>query len=404
MNMALNYTAAHSSRISKPPLKRSASSPFSSHKRRKPISRTASKPEALDEDAKDYFGERLEDQGLVTILATDLSLRDVAQAIRYIQGHMFDDLPEAGGFNSVRISEVLRFRKSLPPTVTVTHVHAFMRSPTATAKEVAELAKAGIIRRIVVPGRGTGGSSTSEGLVLVENLDRLVQDSGLDEKMAEKFLQELKENPHVVALPCNTFTASEAAALKQAGFLTSSSQGLQSSAAFTNAASPGTMTSLSSVSRAASGSMAAVGGESAIHDAGGSGTASGIRRSSSQFSKGSPINSDRNFQISVPNTGPYLRLVTTARDHLISLLQKSRFKEMPLYMLRERWDGGIASDDPAAKAKKYRGEFTGILPARTKKWKQFYGLTFDWVLAECLGAGLLELFETGSVGRAARIV
>ena len=401
--MALNYTAAHSSRISKPSLKRSASSPFSSHKRRKPISRTASKPEVLD-DANDYFGERLEDQGLVTILATDLSLRDVAQAIKYIQGHMFDDLPEAGGFNSVRISEVLRFRKSLPPTVTMTHVHAFMRSPTATAKEVAQLAKAGIIRKIIVPGRGTGGSSTSEGLILAESLDRLVQDSGLDEKLAEKYLQNLKENPLVVTLPSKTFTASEAAALKQAGFLTSSPQGLQSSAAFTNAASPGTMTSISSVSRAASGSMAAVGGESAIHDAGGSGTASGIRRSSSQFGEGSLINSDRNFQISLPNTGPFLRLVTNARDHLISLLQKSRFREMPLYMLRERWDGGIASDDPAAKAKKYRGEFTGILPARTKKWKQFYGLTFDWLLAECLGAGLLELFETGSVGRAARIV
>lgn len=340
----------------------------------------------------------------MTVLSTDLSLRDVAQVIKHIRGHMFDDLPEAGGFNSVRISEVLRFRKSLPPTVTVTHVHAFMRSPTATAKEVAELAKAGIIRKIVVPGRGTGGSSTSEGLILAEDLDCLVQGSGLDQEVAEKFLEVLKENPLVTAVPSDTFTAAKAVALKQAGFLTSSSQSLQSSAAFTNAASPGTMTSLSSVSRAASGSMAAVGGESAIHDAGGSGTASGIRRSSSQFSKGSLVNSDRNFQISLPNTGPYLRLITTARDHLISLLQKSRFKEMPLYMLQERWDGGIASDDPAAKAKKYRGEFTGILPARTKKWKQFYGLSFDWVLAECLGAGLLELFETGSVGKAARVV
>ena len=167
------------------------------------------------------------------------------------------------------------------------------------------------------------------------------------------------------------------------------------------------MTSLSSVSRAASGSVAAVGGEGAIHEAGGSGTASGIRRSSSQSSRDVSedlIASNTGFQVSLPNTGPYLRLLTAARSHLVSLLQKSPFKEQPLSMLNERWDGGIASDDAAAKARKYRGEFTGVLPARTRKWKQFYGLKFEWVLAECLGAGLLELFETGSVGRAARLV
>ena len=217
----------------------------------------------------------------------------------------------------------------------------------------------------------------------------------------------LRENPLALTLSINMLTGPEASALKQAGFLTSSSQAPQSAPSFTNVASPGTKTSLSSVSRAASGTMAAVGGEGAIHEAGGSGTGSGIRRSSSQYSKDNSellVGSNRVFQISLPNTGPYLRLLTSARSHLISLLQKSRFKEMPLYMLHERWDGGIASDDDAAKAKKYRGEFTGVLPARTRKWKQFYGLKFEWVLAECLGAGLLELFETGSVGRAARLV
>ena len=82
---------------------------------------------------------------------------------------------------------------------------------------------------------------------------------------------------------------------------------------------------------------------------------------------------------------------------------KSKFREIPVSLLRERWDGGISGDDPAAKAKKYRGEFTGILPSRTRKWKQFHGLSFDWTLAECLGAGLVEVFETGSVGQAVRI-
>ena len=79
---------------------------------------------------------------------------------------------------------------------------------------------------------------------------------------------------------------------------------------------------------------------------------------------------------------------------------------MPLYLLRERWDGGIAADggtgaDPGKRA---RGEFVGMLPSRTKKWRTFWGLGFEWVLAEAMGAGLVECFETGSVGRGIRIV
>jgi hypothetical protein len=45
-----------------------------------------------------------------------------------------------------------------------------------------------------------------------------------------------------------------------------------------------------------------------------------------------------------------------------------------------------------------------VLPGRTRKWKDFHGLKFEWVLAECLGAGLVEVFETGSVGLGVRAV
>lgn len=97
--------------------------------------------------------------------------------------------------------------------------------------------------------------------------------------------------------------------------------------------------------------------------------------------------------------GPYLRLLTTARAHLLSLLSKtSKYKEAPTTLLKERWDGGIAGEDLATKARKARGDFTGVLPGRTKKWKAFYGLSFEWVLEECAGSGLVELFQTHSVG------
>lgn len=77
---------------------------------------------------------------------------------------------------------------------------------------------------------------------------------------------------------------------------------------------------------------------------------------------------------------------------------------MPLDALRERWDGGVTSHTLQAERKKLRGEFAGVLPGKTRKWKQFYGLRFEWILEECLGAGLMELFDTRSVGRAVRLM
>ena len=192
----------------------------------------------------------------------------------------------------------------------------------------------------------------------------------------------------------------------RAGFLTASCQHLTSVDVLSRpgCTSQGTLTSISSISKAVSGSLAAVGGENAICGAGGSGS---VQRSSSiSQSEQYPYVSHMegvDLKVSLPGTGSYLRLLTSARSHLLSLITKSKFREIPLYLLQERWNGGISADDPAAKAKKYRGEFSGVSPHRTRKWKQFYGLSFDWVLAECLGAGLLEVFETGSVGRAARI-
>ncbi|KAL9126070.1 MAG: hypothetical protein Q9217_004828 [Psora testacea] len=409
--MPLNFSAAHSSRIIKRPhnrnlsLRRSSSSPFAEAKRRKPAGqRSKSIPEtsALHDDH--LFQTRLKDAGLVKTLTTDLNLRDVSQNIQHVQMHMFDNVPEGGGFNSIRIAEILNFRKSLPPTVTVTHIHAITPSPTMTEREIAELTGAGIVRKLVIPRRGTGGSNIGESLVLSENIEKLVRASKeVDEGLADKFLSNLSANPKAQSVDSRLYSAVQIAALMRAGFLTSTSASDGSTHLFTrpDSAAAGTMISIYSISRAASGSLAAVGGECAIQDAGGQG---GMRRSISQYeTMHDPCTGAIELQLSLPGTGPYLRLLTAARSHMISLIMKSMFREMPLHLLKERWEGGISADDPAAKAKKYRGEFAGLLPARTRKWQQFYGLSFDWVLAECLGAGLIELFETGTVGRAVRI-
>lgn len=154
--------------------------------RRKAIQRSQSEPEKLGRDEEAEFAvDRLDDLGIVKSLATDLSLRDVAQTVEHVKLHMFDAVPESGGFNSVRIAELLNFRRVLPPTVTVAHVHAFLSSPTTTEREIAELVKAGIIRRLVIPGRGIGGSVIGEGLALEKDVERLVREAeALDRNVA----------------------------------------------------------------------------------------------------------------------------------------------------------------------------------------------------------------------------
>ena len=140
--------------------------------KRKPIQRTKSKADPVEED--DDFEDRLEDLGLVETLQAELSLRDVPQTMNYIKSHMFDEIPEKSGMNSTRTAEVLNFRNNLPPIVTNSHIHALINSPTVVEKEIGQLAHASVIRRIVIPGRGTGASSISDALAIVRDwVDKL---------------------------------------------------------------------------------------------------------------------------------------------------------------------------------------------------------------------------------------
>ena len=233
----------------------------------------------------------------------------------------------------------------------------------------------------------------------------------ISDKLLDKYIEYLSASALASVVPKALFTASEATALMQAGFLTSLSPYTNSTNAFVRPynASLSTLTSITYISKAASGSEAAIGGEGAVHCVGGGGPAGlrggDLKRDSSLEDPGqSVVKGEGDFQLSLPNTGPFLKLLTSARSHFMFLLSKSKYNEAPLYLLRERWDGGVAADDPAAKSINFKGQFSGVLPGRTRKWKQFYGLKFDWVLAECFGAGLVEVFETRSVGRCVRAV
>jgi len=211
-------------------------------------------------------------------------------------------------------------------------------------------------------------------------------------EIVERFLEALRSNTKATSLPGLIFSSSDVSSLIQAGFLTSWSQGHAS--AHLDAA--GRTSYFLKVSQAPSGSVAAVGGESALLESrgGGGGLATRTDQKDGQY--------HHTVLLCLPNSGPYLRLLASARSHLLTLLGKSKYREAPLYLLRERWDGSIDHDTVSSRSKRLRGETPGVLPGKTKKWKQMYGLSFEWVLGECVGAGLVEVFETGSVGRGVR--
>jgi hypothetical protein len=119
--------------------------------------------------------EQLDDTGVIASLAEDLNFRDVPQFMQYIRNTMFSDMPEKAGMNSTRIAEVLNFRRRLPPFVTIAHIDALSTSSTRIEREIAELAKAGILRRVTIPNRGVGAAAVGDGIASVRAWQVLVQ-------------------------------------------------------------------------------------------------------------------------------------------------------------------------------------------------------------------------------------
>lgn len=177
------------------------------------------------------------------------------------------------------------------------------------------------------------------------------------------------------AIPPGTFSPDEYMALVRAGFLVSSSSMAKGSL------------SVASLPHLPSPSVANIGSRDTTEGAN--------EAAHSKFHTATLF-------LSLPNIGPYLRLLSAGRSHLLSLLRRSSFGETPLYLLRDRWDGAVESDTRFNMAKRARGEHAGILPGKTKKWKDLYGMSFRWALEEALGAGLIEIFDTGSVGPGVR--
>lgn len=102
------------------------------------------------------------------------------------------------------------------------------------------------------------------------------------------------------------------------------------------------------------------------------------------------------YAVSYPNCGTYLKLINACRTWLVKFLSKSKFKEVLETQMYDRWEGVTQSSNSAAGA-----QFTSSLKM-TNFRKPYYGFELNWVLADALGAGVVEVFST-PVGRGWRL-
>ena len=214
----------------------------------------------------------------------------------------------------------------------------------------------------------------------------------------EKYIAVIESEERITPQSFAHFTGEEKSQLIRAGLLILAPPPAtgRSTAAAPSAAQPGAIgsaLSMHSIATAAvSGTPAAAGGPPSLHALGG-GSGAQAPPPAARLTSGEQL------LPTLPRVGPFLRLVEEARRHLLGLLGKSKHGEAPAYLLRERWDGGAGTRNPYGRSK---DPFRVVLPGRTRKWKEFYGMGFDWVLAECVGSGLVEVFDTGAVGLGVR--
>ncbi|KAK3185265.1 hypothetical protein K4F52_005965 [Lecanicillium sp. MT-2017a] len=334
-----------------------------------------SKKKTEDDDDDAPFQERLADVGISKLLSEELTLRDVVQAMRYIRNHMFTPVPETG-LKSTRIAELLNYRATLPPVVSPGHLNAVLSSPTKVEREIVELLGKGVLRKVRVERRGGAG----EALIEMAGLEDMLRhsSSGLQPATRAAYLAFLRANPTAQTLARDTLTDEQTDELVRAGFLTSSTRATPGTTLHVRPEDRTTLTSIQRVSRAASGTVSAVGGQNAIHLSGGGGGARTLTHSSSQLGEAS------DYRVSVPGHGRHLKLAEGVVDWVREALGRTKWGEGTESWLRERFEGGSGG---------------GLYGTR---WKEFWGVEWEWVVGEAVGVGAVEVFETGSVGRGVR--
>ena len=314
------------------------------------------------------FDEQLDDVGSATALSESLILRDVPQAMRYVRSHMFSPVPERG-FTSTRTTELLNQRAVFPGIVTLGHLHAILDSPTGIEREVAELTSKGVLRKVRIARRGGMG----EALIEAGDYDAMMDRTNLNEETKSRYKTYLRENPTASTIPDDVLSTAQADALIRHGFLTTHLQNDPFSTLSIRPEDRTTLTSIQRIAKNASGSLSAVGGSNVIHLSGGGSGAPTLTHASSSFSQ--------DLKIAIPGHGRYLKLAAAGVAWLRDMLSRTKWGECPESWLEERFEGG------------------GLYGPR---WKDFWGVEWSWILGEAVGLGVVEVFETRSVGKGVR--
>ncbi|KAH0491338.1 hypothetical protein TgHK011_002773 [Trichoderma gracile] len=380
MPQSLRSILGKSNRVRKPsrPTTRARQNPSSPAKPppSSPSPRKSKKKPAPKDDPDAQFQDKLSDIGVAQLLQEELTLRDVVQAMRYVRSKMFTPVPPTG-FKSTRSAEILNYRLAMPPIVTLGHLHAVLTSPSKVEREVVELSRSGVIRKVRVERRGGMG----EALIEMADFEAMVRKAGVSQETRDRFLEFLRENPTAQTVPRDAVTHAQTDELVRAGFLTSSLRATPGTTLHVRPEDRTTLTSIHHVSRFASGSVSAVGGQNALHLAGGSGGAPTLLTGGGSSSTQGASDGSSDFRIAVPGHGRYLKLAEGTVDWLRDMMDGTRWGEAPEDWFRERFEGG------------------GLYGTR---WKEFWGVEWEWVLGQAVGLGVVEVFETGSVGRGVR--
>jgi hypothetical protein len=154
-------------------------SPFASHARTKLSARRDGQATGRNFDKEILNDDSIEPLSYKGPWRETNNVEGVLQAMRHITKSMFNELPAArAGMNSTRIAEVLNLRRSLPPLVSVAHIHTVLQAPTQVEREIVSLLRSGQLRRLIVPGRGNDAAGLGDCLILADDLNALVRDSG----------------------------------------------------------------------------------------------------------------------------------------------------------------------------------------------------------------------------------
>lgn len=200
--MPLQFTAAASSRVKKPGARTvNRNSLFAQHRRVKPSSQSSAQRSQKLRDEEDieshshdlHLVNQLPDLGPSPHIAETTLVNNVIQAIQHVQNTMFMDMPDSRtGMSSTRVAEVLNFRRSLPPIVSVAHVHVLLNSPTKVEREIADLTESARLRRLFIPGRGSALAGLGDCLVLVDDWEHMVRcSSSLGESLKGNYYTRL---------------------------------------------------------------------------------------------------------------------------------------------------------------------------------------------------------------------